>query len=146
VVNAGEECDEDDWGSVITGCSYFDEFLGGTLICDDYCYFDTSSCTPPGTYGGDVGTCVYTQDTDDTCDDGFLTFYWTAQWTWDEECDSACRLENSDLEAQCVDGQKTVECPAQIPLPFFNIYSFIAALVIIALIYAVVITKKKTRR
>ena len=145
VINPGETCDGINW-EPITGCRDFGAFTGGTLTCAA-CQFDTSQCVGPEGAGPEVGTCIYTQFTDDDCDDGFLTFNWTAEWVWDEECDdAACRTENSDLAAQCADGQKTVECPAQIPLPFFNIYSFIAALIIIALIYVVLTVKKEKRK
>jgi len=143
VVNTGETCDGSAWGS-ITGCGNFDEFIGGDLDCGDDCLFDTSLCTTPGT-GIDVGTCVYTQYSEDDCDDGFLTFSWTVEWVWDEGCDLACQQENQNVTSGCVNGQSTVECPAQIPLPFFNIYSFISTLIIIALIYAVMIALKKKK-
>ncbi|MBA7620870.1 hypothetical protein ES703_28225 [subsurface metagenome] len=144
VINPGETCDGINW-EPITGCSDFGAFTGGTLTCAA-CQFDTSQCVGPEGAGPEVGTCIYTQFTDDDCDDGFLTFNWTAEWVWDEECDATCQTENSDLAAQCADGQKTVECPAQIPLPFFNIYSFIAALIIIALIYVILILRKEKRK
>ena len=92
-----------------------------------------------------VGTCTYTQSIDDNCDTtGFLTINWTATWTWAESCDPDCQLANADKAAQCKTLKETKECPAQIPLPFFNIYSFVATLIIIALIYtAIIISKKK---
>ena len=102
--------------------------------------------------GLSVGICIYTQFTDDTCDDeGFLTFSWTGEWIWDAGCDlpSGCQTQadNLALQAQCEEGgEKTVECPAQIPLPFFNIYSFVAALTIIALIYVILILRKEKRK
>jgi hypothetical protein len=146
VLDAGKEaCDGNQLGSF--ECTNFDEFIEGTLLCDSSCEFNSSLCIAPVLPGSEVGTCVYTQFTDDTCDDdGFLTFSWTAAWIWDEGCDATCQTENSDLAAQCVDGQKTVECPAQIPLPFFNIYSFIATLSIIALIYVILILRKEKRK
>jgi len=143
VVGAGETCDGSNWGP-ITGCTNFDIFTGGTLSCGANCLFDTSLCTAPGE-DTEAGICVYTQYTDDNCDDGFLTFSWTAVWTWDPGCDAICQQENQNLTLQCVDGQKTVECPAQIPLPFFNIYSFIATLIIIVIIYVVMSSLKKKR-
>jgi hypothetical protein len=104
--------------------------------------------------GLSVGICIYTQVTDDTCDDGgFLTFSWTTEWIWDAGCDlpSGCQTQadNLALQAQCDndDGLKdSLACPAQIPLPFFNIYSFVAALTIIALIYVILILKKEKRK
>jgi len=142
-VNIGETCDTDDWGPIITGCSDFG-FAAGTLICGSNCFFDTSLCT--GGIDSEIGTCIYTQFTDDNCDDGFLTFNWTGEWTWDDECVGSCQIENQYLADECGDGQKTRECPAQIPLPFFNIYSFIATLTIIALVYVILILRKEKRK
>ena len=95
-----------------------------------------------------VGTCIYTQSIDGNCDtDEFLTILWTAQWTWNEDvCDATCQAENQELAAQCETIQETRVCPAQIPLPFFNIYSFVAALTIIALIYVILILRKEKRK
>jgi hypothetical protein len=45
------------------------------------------------------------------------------------------------LEALCVPGSKTVECPAQIALPFFNVYNIAIAVVLIGLIYWVISAK-----
>ena len=47
VINTGETCDGFDWG-LITGCSDFDNFTGGSLACGDTCHFDTSLCTVGG--------------------------------------------------------------------------------------------------
>jgi len=143
VINPGETCDVD-WGP-ITGCEDFDDFTGGILMCAD-CQFDTSQCTGGPEADVNVGICIYTQFTNDDCDDGFLTFNWTAVWIWDEECDAACQVKNQDLAAECADGHQDTICPAQIPLPFFNIYSFVAALIIIALIYIILIKKEKRKR
>jgi len=141
---SGETCDGNDWGP-ITECSDFDQFTGGTLTCGADCNFDTSQCIGGDPINDEIGTCIYTQYSDDNCDDGFLTFLWTALWQWDENCDLTCQEANQDLTLGCVDGQKTVECPAQIPLPFFNAYSFIATLIIIAFIYTIMITLKKKK-
>jgi len=150
VVNTGETCDGSDWGP-ITGCTNFDEFTGGTLSCGADCRFDTSQCVSPWGDGTEAGTCIYTEQViTNSCDDepvGLMTFSWTAEWVWDPECDAVCQAGNQNLAAQCVDGQKTVECPAQILLPFFNVYSFIATLIIIALIYtAIILLRKKKSR
>lgn len=92
----------------------------------------------------EIGTCFYDEDTSDTCeDDGFLTFNWTATWTWDPLCDETCQAENQDIRNQCKDGSKTIICPAQIQLPFFGAYNFIIALVVISLIYWVLALRRK---
>ena len=148
VIDAGETCDGSDWGP-ITNCSDFDDFTGGTLICTD-CQFDTSLCA--GGIGPKVGICIYTQSTDDTCDDDeFLTFSWTTEWIWSGECDATCQSQpqNLALKTECDNDDgltRSLACPAQIPLPFFNIYSFVAALTIIALIYVILILRKEKRK
>jgi len=140
----------DFWGP-ITSCSDFDMFTGGgTLVCGTDCQFDTSQCTG-GIEGAEIGICIYTQFTDDNCDDGFLTFNWTTEWIWNEECDATCQSQpqNLALKTECDNDDgltDSIECPAQIPLPFFNIYSFVAALIIIALIYVILILKKEKRK
>jgi hypothetical protein len=151
VINPGETCDGSSAWGPITGCEDFDAFTGsGTLSCDN-CQFDTSQCVGPGGAGAEIGTCIYTQFTDDTCDDdGFLTFTWNTEWVWDAGCDAICQnqAENLALKTKCDNDDgltDSLECPAQIPLPFFNIYSFVAALIIIALIYTAIILSKKKK-
>ncbi len=149
VINPGETCDGSEW-EPITNCSDFDDFTGGILMCVD-CQFDTSQCAGGPEADVNIGTCIYTQSTDDTCDDdGFLTFSWTTEWIWNEECDAtSCQSQpqNLALKTECDNDDgltRSLACPAQIPLPFFNIYSFVAVLIIIALIYtAIIILKKK---
>jgi hypothetical protein len=138
-INPGETCDGTDWG-LITGCSDFNSFNGGSLSCVD-CNLDTSLCR--GGIGGkvDIGRCVYDEDTTDTCEDGLLTFSWTAAWIW--ELGKGPADDPEGLAGQCQAEEKTIECPAQIPLPFFGIYNLIAALVIIAIIYGFLIRKNR---
>jgi len=148
VINPGETCDGSSAWEPIEGCRDFDDFTSGTLVCTA-CQFDTSQCTGGAEGVGDeVGICIYTQYTNDTCDDdGYLDFTWTGEWIWDEGCDANCRIANADKEVLCEEaGGKRLVCPAQIPLPFFNIYSFVAALTIIALIYVILILRKEKRK
>ncbi|GIU68655.1 MAG: hypothetical protein KatS3mg001_505 [Candidatus Pacearchaeota archaeon] len=99
------------------------------------------SYTDPNTEK-DVGKCTYTQTTDDDCSDGLLIVNLTANWTWDQSCDQNCQQQYSYLQNQCTSGLKSVECPAQIALPFFGFYQFVLALVIIAAIYFVVVLRR----
>ena len=150
VINPGETCDGSEW-EPITNCGDFDAFTGGTLMCVD-CQFDTSQCAGGPEADVNIGTCIYTQSTDDTCDDdGFLTFSWTTEWIWIGECDATCQSQpqNLALKTECDNDDgltRSLACPAQIPLPFFNIYSFVAALTIIALIYVILILRKEKRK
>jgi len=79
------------------------------------------------TTGLTVGTCTYLSETGDNCNDGFLTYSWIANWDG----------TNVTRPAECIDGSRTLECPALIQLPFFGIYNFIAAIFFIALIYII---------
>jgi cysteine-rich repeat protein len=150
----------DEGSCVLDRCDVAENSLQGTVDCGEdnitcACEWDTTANECDAVWGvvdpvtGEgVGKCTYTQTSDDTCeDDGFLTFSWTAVWTPDPECDATCQAENADKEAACTDGQKTVECPAQILLPFFDAYNVIIALIIIGLIYwAISVEKGKSRK
>ncbi|MEK7147688.1 MAG: hypothetical protein AAB758_00145, partial [Patescibacteria group bacterium] len=84
--------------------------------------------------GNILGSCEYTQDAGgDDCSDGFLSYSWTASWNGGGE----------SAENNCVNGQKTAECPAQIALPFFNGYNLLITILVIASIYAVLILRDK---
>jgi hypothetical protein len=62
-VNTGEQCDGIDWG-LVQGCSDFDEFGGGALVCDADCQFDTSAC-----FGGSGSWCGDNEiDSGEQCD------------------------------------------------------------------------------
>lgn len=44
----------------------------------------------------------------------------------------------TNKSSQCVAGENTIACPAQIQLPFFNTYNLIVTLVVIILIYILI--------
>ncbi|MBU4116145.1 MAG: hypothetical protein KKG94_00170 [Nanoarchaeota archaeon] len=155
VINIGETCDGNpseggDWGP-ITGCQDFDDFAGGTLYCNSNCHFDTSLCTGGVNTGGVsvIGSCIFNENTDDTCDDGFLTYSWLASFNWnflnnfatnpDEDDyifdDGGWHYDPERVSDKCADGSNTIPCPAQIQLPFFTLQSFLASLIILAAIY-----------
>ena len=120
------------------------EWNATSSVCEDVC-----PVTDPDT-GQGIGVCVtpnYEIITD--CEEGlgYLTYNWTSTWTWDEDCDAQCRITNADKEAACRSGSKTIECPAQILLPFFGIYSMIISVLAIAMIYVVlgILKKRKIR-
>ena len=145
---------------------------GGNIDCDDPqiecgCSWISASgsCnatwsgSPPGDGGEKIGTCTYGEDTTDNCDDGFLTFNWTATWTWadtgvDPPCDigyvlggdEKCHYDPNKLSEDCDAGSTYRVCPAQIPLPFFGAYNFIVALAIIALIYILWASNQRKRK
>jgi len=135
VLDAGSEaCDGSDLGGF--SCVDFDDFVEGDLLgCNSNCDFDTNLCSTGG--GGDgsvIGRCVYTETSTGSCEtDGFLSSSWTAVWFGDP----------SEREASCVGGEKVIECPAQIPLSFFNLYNMLITLLAIAGIYGILSLKKK---
>jgi len=133
--DGSESCDGSQHGGF--ECTDFDDFTGGPLSCDDSCEFDTSQCTKPVS----KGTCYYTADTTDTCeDDSFLTVTWYTRWegpiggTLYEQC----RGDNGD--------EDSIACPAQIPLPFFTFWNLVAAVAIIAVIYVSMHARKGRRK
>jgi len=112
-------------------------------LIDCFCLWNVTgnACNPAFTESEDIGggveleigTCEYISETSDNCDDGFLVYSWIADWNG----------SLADKPAECVDGSKTIECPAQIQLPFFGIYNFIATVLILAVIYTILILRKK---
>ena len=171
IINTGETCDGTEFGP-ITGCSAFDEFTGGTLTCngpgiENECHFDTSQCT--GGIDEDsplfVGSCSYIESTNDNCDDGFLTYSWTAQWVWDADNIFGSEKQGEDgyieepigsgkwhydpkrKNEMCVDGSNTLTCPAQIQLPFFTWQTLLATIIVLGVIYVTWnLNKKKTQK
>ena len=109
-------------------------------LIDCFCLWNVTgnACNPAFTEteegtGIEIGTCEYISETNDNCDDGFLVYSWIADWSGTEVT----------RPGECVDGSRTIECPAQIQLPFFGIYNFIATVLIIAGIYAVLILRRR---
>ncbi|MEK6841550.1 MAG: hypothetical protein AABX91_00165, partial [Nanoarchaeota archaeon] len=130
-------------------CTVAASSVPSTIDCsatgtDCYCSWDsgTSGCNP--VVDGPAGLCTITQGGADTCDDdGFLTFSWTAVWTFATGKNATDDVNG--LQAKCVDGSKTIECPAQIALPFVSTYSIISVLVVIALVYWALSMRKLKR-
>lgn len=110
-----------------------------------------------------IGSCSYTEDTTDDCEDGFLSYSWIGNWTWGNtiyaDPGNEDYLENPVGEwhydpkdgvgvrmyEKCVKGETMIPCPAQIQLPFFGVYSLVIAVAIIVLVY-ILISKKKKRK
>ncbi|MFH1801358.1 MAG: hypothetical protein ABH804_00795 [archaeon] len=112
------------------------------------CYWNGDSChsywdginilNPPPLA---IGTCTYTESTDDDCSDGILTYSWIANWVWDPE-----NTEQEDPEGKqtiCRDGSSSIMCPAEIQLYFFGYYNAISVLILLTAIYTILILKKR---
>tara|TARA_Y100000034_G_scaffold37614_1_gene46282 strand:- start:6923 stop:7918 length:996 start_codon:yes stop_codon:yes gene_type:complete len=125
-------------------CQIVETSIPSNVDCDDptincYCSWDTqcnSEFSLQEENGTIIGTCTYVESTTDDCSDGFLSYSWAASWTEAPE----------DKPAECIDGSRVIECPAQIQLPFFGIYNLIAAILLIAMIYFIILNKKKLRK
>ena len=137
-----EECD----GSDLQGkdCKSLG-YESGDLICfaegtADECKFDITSCIGElEPLGG--GTCQITQTIESECEEepvGLFIYSWTGVWTG---------TQSGDAYEKCVQGGEgeTIECPAQVQLPFFDFYNVIIALALIGLIYFFLIRKKQRK-
>ncbi|MAG78833.1 hypothetical protein CMI40_00455, partial [Candidatus Pacearchaeota archaeon] len=150
----GEQC-ENDTNSF--SCTSFNPFTGGELSCSN-CILDTSRCNSEGESWEDyltIGRCSYTEDSNDSCDDGLLTYSWKGSWIWDEsnsfdnsggddytldegkwhydpKDSSGVRVSN-----KCSGGERILPCPARVKLPFFGFYNTIIIFVLVILIHII---------
>jgi len=114
-------------------------------FCNEYCAFVDPDCESSGGSGKgifSVGTCVYTETSQDTCeDDGMLTRALSALWTWDPE--NILHIDPLRKQDSCVYIEDTFSCPASVEVSFFGFYQFIIAIGIVGLIYLIYILRKK---
>ncbi|MBI2044100.1 hypothetical protein HYT24_01930 [Candidatus Pacearchaeota archaeon] len=129
-----------------------------TIDCSDpsiacFCSWDSATGKCSSAFGeldgnGSLyGTCrvAETQNDPNGCNDGFLTISWTGSWSWSNT--NPTHQDPKGLEAKCnAGGTKTLECPAQVQLPFFTMTNIIAAILIIAGIYLILSMKHKPKR
>ena len=90
-----------------------------------------------------MGGCSFAESVldNDNCDDGFLDYNWTGTWNGVPPTSKDFQYQNYQ---DCIDGgENRRACPTQVQLPFFEFYNVIAALVVIALVYVVLIFKRK---
>jgi len=139
----------------------------GTLTGDQsaICYWD-GECKARKTTPG-VGDCVYTEDYGvDACDeDGFLSYSYEADFIWSPNnkysatvlIDGKLIISNPDYisdgtylhydpdgeSLNCQDGERTVQCPAQIQLSYFTWLNLVAAAILIIIAYLILANKKK---
>jgi hypothetical protein len=124
----------------LTGCGCaWDAAIGNCTV-----QVNVSSSCGVGTYP-EIGKCIYTESTSDTCeDDDYLTYSWTAEWKWHAE-NIAWKANTAqgngnyydplNQEAACKEGSKSIPCPSSIKLPFFGIYQLLISVMGIAVIY-----------
>ena len=132
----------------------------GGVSCE--CVWVSNNCEPSYTsFAGDyiVGICSYDESTTDDCEDGFLSYFWTASWAWGHDGwvdwnDGPSGdvndyvLDNGkyyyDPYGQfegCQNGSTIVECPASIQVGFFGVWNFIIAVIILVGVYFVMESK-----
>ena len=158
--STGEElgCDV----TISCGC-YWNDNLS---VCGPMYEIEYSGCSLEPT-DRDTGTCFYEEDTADNCDDGFLTYSWLGVWEWNEnnyfyfETDPGedyvlveenyYRFDPLDASGKrssekCADGSNSIPCPAQVELPFFNVYSTVITILVLIVIYYFINSNKKVRK
>ena len=106
-------------------------------IDDWWCEWDSDECiavesiksvTDCGPGFNYSGICEYTEQSNDDCTDGILSYSWLASWNGN----------SSLIPGGCEDGSKTILCPAEIKLPFFGFYQLIVALALVAGVYFII--------
>jgi len=159
-INLGEQC-EGDIGSF--SCSSFNPFTGGELSCTN-CILDTSKCNSLAESWEDyltIGKCSYTEDTNDDCEDGLLTYSWKSNWEWGEDNNfdnSGGDDYNLDegmwhydfkdssgirVSEKCSEGIRILPCPIEVRLPFFGIYNMIITFILTILIHIILVRNKR---
>ena len=128
--NPGSGCPPGDTPST-TSCSSADptgQCLPG-LTCNN------GVCNNPQAY---IGSCTFSSvSVNNTCENGFLTYSWTAQWN---------PVGNSPKPDSCKAGSSVIECPAQILLPFFTPVNAIITIIVVIAIYVVVVLVRKSKK
>jgi cysteine-rich repeat protein len=137
-------------------------------ICNPYCAYIDPDCGSSGISGIlGIGQCIFIKNSNDDCSDGFLTRDYTHQWIWDPTnifYANPNPSSNNYVESpigggewhydpldinglrrsdRCQDISDELICPAQVKLSFFGKMQFIGAFLLITLIYAIIIFRKK---
>jgi len=129
-----EICDADPYDVAPASASGVDCDAPG-INCS--CTWESDECISAWTTPD--GTCfIENQEIENECDEepvGTMTFSWEARW-----------VGPLPVPLECEPDTKTVVCPAEIPLPFFGIYNFVAALLLIAAVYFVLSFRKLQKK
>lgn len=129
-INAkGEKCDLTDLNGET--CSTLG-YTGGILSCTSKCKFNTSQCTKDGDPCIPTGKCIYTQTKDSNgCEDGVLNYELSFSWM---STSPSCPTSTAPA-GKCKSGPQSIECPAEIPIPFFDWMTLVATILVIGLVY-----------
>ncbi len=127
------ECNES------TNCEcYWDDNLD---VCESD--WDSESVCPTETL--EIGTCSYTENSGDTCeDDGMFTRSLSAFWEW-APGNEITQSDPLGKESECINLQEVLKCPASTQVPFFGIYNIVIATTIIVLVYVGYYIHKKKK-
>jgi len=115
-----------------------------------------------------VGMCSYNEDSGtDNCDDGYLSYSWESNWTWDggniyateAECLAAIDTTSGCIQdilgwhydpenkyTLCAGGENTITCPAQVQLTYGNWINWVVAVAVILIIYFLIFHFKKKNK
>ncbi len=136
--------------------------------CNPFCSYYDPDClvNPLEEDSFPIGTCSYTENGADTCeDDGRLVRSLTSNWIWHANNDFGTtnpdgedywlvgglyRYDPFDFSGlrkseKCTNIEDVIICPAQIEVPFFNIYNMAVAVAIIVLIYLILHFSNKNK-
>jgi hypothetical protein len=124
------------------GCLSADCLDGDTDTCvyGTYCLSNKCGSVESPLVLGLLGNCQITQTIEKGCDEepvGYKIISWTGIWTGE--------ASGISYEKCIAGGRTTIPCAAQVQLPFFDYLQLILAVVIIAIIYFVLIRKKKQK-
>jgi hypothetical protein len=128
------------------------------------CIWNLNICNTKKTLyynGTEIGSCIYVEDTTtDNCDDGFLSYSWTASMDWGTNvyanealCGLNCVFDQGTWHydplaygESCIAGSQTIPCPAQIQLNFFTWKNFFATALLILIIYIILKNSKTFKK
>jgi hypothetical protein len=121
------------------GCSWNNN-LG---VCESS--WDSKSDCPPPAGQSVYGTCSYTEDSGDTCEnDEMLSRFLIHKWTW-APGNEITQSDPLNQQQNCADVQEVLSCPSSGQVSFFGIYNIIIAATIILLIYVGYFIYKKKK-
>ncbi len=163
----GEFCDGDDIDAHT--CSQVGNFDSGYLLCDGNCLPDTTFCENATGGSNDLGLCSSSTNAVKECSEPPIGVYevsWSGLWSWlgnsyndVASCDAAnpgsggCVQDGNSwyfdpmsLMSQCeAGGVNSIQCPADLKLPFFTFTQFVMTLMTILAIYGLMSLSRKRK-
>lgn len=111
-----------------------------------------------------IGTCIYEEESQDDCEDGFLSYSWKELWNWgsDNTGETGKSLAEGwinpgsstfwyydpfNLSLECSgEGNNVLPCPAAVKVPFSSEVGLIIAVIIIFVVYYLSSKKIKKKK